>query len=58
MYANEIFTGWWYGKTEYMWHFCCHGNELWRHYDVIGQNNSDLKQFRKGFFKDYFLLFC
>ena len=28
-------------KLEYTLQFCCHGNKLWRHYDVIGQKNSD-----------------
>ena len=41
-------------KLEYTLQFCCHGNKLWRHYDVIGQK----KQFKKVFFQDYFSLFC
>ena len=62
MDSNKIFYyPWWYGETEYMLHFCCHGNKLW--HDVIGCQIFNLKQqiqieaVQKFFFHDYFLLF-
>ena len=42
------------GKPEYKLLFCRHGNKLCRHYDAIGQKNSDLKQLKKDIFRTIF----